>query len=394
MQEAMNKKSISKIINRILPKIIELRHAIHRDPELAGNEFNTAKLIRQTLAYTDIDLLAPYLETDVIGVLENGKNGKCVGLRADIDALPIQETTDIPYKSCNNGVMHACGHDGHTAILLGTAIVLNEIKDQLKGSVKFIFQPGEEVAALGKELVKAGALESPKPDAVFALHCFPGFPVGTVRSRAGTVMAAAGFFKIKIIGKGGHCSKPETCIDPIVTACQVVNHLQTIVSRRLGPQYAACLSICRFSGGQNSNVIPETVILEGSTRFLDNTVGNQFPELIENAVQGICSSNGAKYEFEYTLPYIPTINDIKYLKMAKSVTIEHLGHDKWIKAEKASMGGEDFSYFLEKCPGVYCNIGMGEDHIALHNPQFDFEDKALHNAIMFMVMMTLEAMGI
>lgn len=390
----MNKEAIFKIIDEILPQIVELRQAIHRNPELAGSEFNTAKLVRQTLAYTDIELLEPYLETDVVGILESGKNGKCVALRADMDALPLQEMTCLPYKSGTDGIMHACGHDGHTAMLLGAAMVLNKIKDRLRGTVKFIFQPGEEVAALGKKLVEAGALEAPAPDAVFALHAFPGFPVGAVRSRDGAAMAAAGFFKIKIIGKGGHCSKPETCIDPIVVGCQVVNQLQTIVSRHFAPQDAACLSICQFSGGQNSNVIPEAVVMEGSTRFLKNTVGAKFPELIENVLKGISLASGAEYEFEYSLPYIPTINSAEYFQMAKSVAKEYLGHDMWMEMEKASMGGEDFSYYLAKCPGVYCNIGMGEGHPALHNPLFDFEDKAIRNGIMFMVMMTLKVMGI
>ena len=390
----MDINRIKDIVDRILPRITELRQEIHRNPELAGNEFDTAKLIRETLASTDIELLKPYLETDVVGILNAGRTGKCVGLRADIDALPLQEMTGLPYKSRRDGIMHACGHDGHTAILLGAAMVLNEIKDQLEGSVKFIFQPGEEVAALGKKMVEAGVLESPKPDAVFALHGFSNLPAGCISSRPGAVMAAAGFFKIKIIGKGGHCSKPETCIDPIVIGCQVVNQLQTIVSRRFGPQDATCLSVCRFSGGQNSNVIPEEVVLEGSTRFLDNAVGDQFPALIENTVKGVCLAGGAKYEFEYDLPYIPTINSAEYVDMAEAVATEYLGSGMWKELEKSSMGGEDFSYFLRECPGVYCNIGMGENHPAIHNPRFDFEDKALRSGIIFMVMMTLKTLDV
>jgi len=386
--------NIQSIIDRILPQVVELRHTIHRNPEFAGNEFDTAKLIRETLASTDIELLKPYLETDVVGILEGGESGKCVGLRADMDALPLQEMNDLAYKSCSDGIMHACGHDGHTAMLLGAAMVLNEIKDELKGSVKFIFQPGEEVAALGKDLVEAGALESPKPDAVFALHGFSGLPLGSIASRPGAIMAAAGFFKIKIIGRGGHCSKPETCIDPIVIGCQVVNQLQTIVSRHFAPQDATCLSVCRFSGGQNPNVIPEEVILEGSTRFLDNAVGDQFPVLIESVVKGICQASGAKYELEYNLPYIPTINTAEYVEMAETVTKECFGSDMWTTLDKSSMGGEDFAYYLQKCPGVFCNIGMGEHSPAIHNPKFDFNDEALGKGISFLVMMTLKTMSI
>ena len=389
-----NIKNIIEIIDRILPQVTELRQTIHSNPELAGNEFDTAKLVRETLSTTDIELLKPYLETDVVGILEGGQAGKCVGLRADMDALPLLEMTNFPYKSRKDGIMHACGHDGHTAILLGAAMVLNEIKDQLKGSVKFIFQPGEEVAALGKDLVEAGVLKSPETDAVFALHGSSGFPVGSICSRVGAIMGAAGFFKIKIIGRGGHCSKPETCIDPIVIGCQVVNQLQTIVSRHFGPQDATCLSVCRFSGGQNSNVIPEEITLEGSTRFLDSAVGDKFPELIENVVKGICLASGAKYEFEYNLPYIPTMNTAEYVEMAEGVATECFGSEMWYELEKSSMGGEDFSYYLRESPGAFCDIGLGENHPAIHNPQFDFEDKALHNGIMFIVMMTLKTMGV
>ncbi len=386
------KKNVFEIIDTILPKITELRHKIHSNPELAGEEFATSKLVRKTLASTDINLLKPYLETDVVGILQGGQAGKCVGLRADMDALPLQEMTALPYKSRNDGIMHACGHDGHTAMLLGAAMVLNEIKDSLKGSVKFIFQPGEERAALGKKLVDAGALKSPKPDAVFALHGMAEFPIGSISSRAGAIMAAASFFRIKIIGKGGHCSKPETCIDPIVIGCQVVNQLQTIISRHFSPQDAACLSVCCFSGGQSSNVIPEEVILEGSTRFLNDRVGDQFPGLIENAVKGICLASGAKYEFEYELPYVQTINTAQYVEISKSVAVECFGPEMWHELEKSSMGAEDFSYYLRECPGAFCNLGLGENHPAIHNTQFDFEYKALRNGIIFLVMMTLKTM--
>ncbi|MDD5598952.1 MAG: M20 family metallopeptidase [Victivallaceae bacterium] len=383
---------IEKIIDNILPSVTALRHKIHSNPELAGKEFSTSELIRETLAPTKIKLLKPYLETDVVGVLEGGKPGKCVGLRADIDALPLQEMTGLPYRSRNDGVMHACGHDGHTAILLGAAMALNEIRDSLKGSVKFIFQPGEEIVALGKELVEAGVLKSPEVDAVFALHGFSDMPVGLISSRSGAIMAAAAHFKIRIIGKGGHCSKPEACIDPIVIGSQVVNQLQTIVARRFGPLDVTCLSICRFSGGFNGNIIPGEVILEGSTRFLDYEVGKQFPELIENTVKGVCLAGGAKYEFVYDLSYIPTVNTPEYVDLAEKTVTECLGKEMWFRMEKPFMVAEDFAYYLRERPGTFCNLGLGEGHTPVHNPAFDFEDKALRNGIIFMVMMVLKTM--
>jgi amidohydrolase len=218
-----HKKKIEDIVDRILPEVIALRHTIHRNPELAGDEFVTSALIRKTLSSTNIKLLPPFLKTDVVGLLKGIEPGKNIALRADIDALPMQELNEIPYKSSIDGIMHACGHDGHTAMLLGAALALDKLRDELKGTVRFVFQPGEEIAAMGKELVEAGALKNPEPDAVFALHAQSGYPVGSIISRSGTIMAAAGFFKIKIIGRGGHGSRPELTIDPILTACRVVD---------------------------------------------------------------------------------------------------------------------------------------------------------------------------
>ncbi|MFA7231932.1 MAG: amidohydrolase, partial [Victivallaceae bacterium] len=200
----ISKKEIVKTIENILPEIIELRQNIHRNPELAGNEHATSTLIRNILSFTELELLPPFLETDVVGMLNGNAPGKNVTLRADMDALPLNELNDLPYKSQIPGLMHACGHDGHTAILAGTALVLNSFKDELKGSVRFVFQPGEEIAALGKYLVEAGALENPAPAAIVALHAISSYPAGSIITRSGTIMAAAGFFKIKVIGRGGH----------------------------------------------------------------------------------------------------------------------------------------------------------------------------------------------
>lgn len=387
-------KQIREIAEKILPEIIELRHNIHSNPELAGEEVATSELVRNTLKFTDIELLPPFLETDVVGLLKGDESGKNVALRADMDALPLNELTDVPYKSKVPGKMHACGHDGHTAMLVGAALVLNELRDKLKGSVRFVFQPGEEVVALGKKLVEAGALKNPEPDAVFALHGHSSYPAGAIIGRPGTIMAAAGFFKIRIIGKGGHGSKPEMTIDPILTGCRVVEALQSIVSRVVDPQDAAVLSVCRFEGGKNPNVIPEEVIIEGTTRFLKAEIGDKMPDLIERTVRGICDSAGAKYEFDYTLPYIPTVNDPKMIETAAKVANKYFGKNMWFDMERSSMGGEDFSYYLREYPGAFCNLGVGADSPAIHNPKFNFNDNALLNGIIFMSAMAMEIMGV
>ena len=385
-----SKNKIFEITDKILPEIISVRQNIHRYPELAGEEVQTSRLVRNILGFTDIKLLKPFIGTDAVGILYGGKPGRNVTLRADMDALPLDEINELPYRSEHPGKMHACGHDGHTAMLLGAALVLNEFKDKIPGSVRFVFQPGEEIAAMGKTLVEAGALLDPEPDAVFALHGASGLPVGLIASRPGTMMAAAGFFKIVISGRGGHGSRPELTIDPIVTGCKVVDALQTICSRNIAPQDAAVISVCRFDGGKNANVIPESVTLEGTTRFLAPEVGETLPGLIERTVKGVCEALGASYEFDYTLPYIPTVNNAKIYDFAKKMSQEYFGRSNWLELPRSSMGGEDFSYYLARYPGVFCNIGMGEESPGIHNMNFNFNDKALRNGIAFMAGAAIE----
>lgn len=387
------KDQINILIKKYLPRLIELRHKIHSTPELAGMEFETSGLIRQVLAETKIELLPPFLETDVVGLLQGKSSGNSVALRADIDALPLDEINPLPYASKCSGKMHACGHDGHTAILLGTALVLNELRNQFDGSVRFVFQPGEEVAALGRELVAAGALENPEPRHVFALHAHPGQATGTILSRAGTIMAAAGFFKIIITGRGGHGSRPQDTVDPIVIASQLVTALQSIVARNIDPQEAAVISVCRFSAGNNENVIPQQALLEGTVRFLNQEIGAKLPELIKRQTEGICHASGAEFSFEYSLPYEPCINDTKCVEMVQNTAIELFGEGMYKEMPRSSMGGEDFCYFLKKYPGAFFNLGVGTDTPGIHNPQFDFNDDALENGIMMMVHLALKSLN-
>ncbi len=386
------KEKIECLVDSILPEVIVLRRTIHRNPELAGNEFFTAALIRKTLTANGLELLPPFLKTDVVGILSGKKEGKNIALRADIDALPLQERNNIPYKSAVDGQMHACGHDGHAAMLIGAAMVLNKLRNELKGSVRFIFQPGEEIVAMGKDLIDAGALKNPEPDAVFAIHAQSGYPAGSIISRPGTIMAAIGFLKLKIIGRGGHGSRPELTVDPILVGSRIVESLQSIVSRNIDPQDPAVISICRFEGGRNANVIPEEVFLEGTTRFFDNKVGEQIHRLIEQTINGVCLASGATYEFYYKQPYIPTVNDSVYVEAAHKVTEKYLGSNMWFEMERALLGGEDFAFYLRDYPGAFCFIGIGEDSPNLHNPNFDFNDEAIRNGIIYLVAMTIETM--
>lgn len=387
------KSQIKNLIKKHLPRLIELRRTIHSIPELAGMEFETSALIRKVLAETEIKLLTPFLETDVVGLLQGKNSGHSVALRADIDALPLNEMTALPYASICSGKMHACGHDGHATILLGAALVLNELRDQFEGSVRFVFQPGEEVAALGRELVTAGALENPAPRHVFALHAHPGKVTGTILSRPGAIMAATGFFKIIITGRGGHGSQPQNTVDPIVIASQLVTALQSIVARNIDPQEAAVVSVCRFNAGNNENVIPEQALLEGTIRFLNQEVGKKLLELIKRQTEGICHANGANYTFEYSLPYEPCINDPECVKMVQHTAVELFGKEMYQEMPRSSMGGEDFCYFLKKYPGAFFNLGVGTDSPGIHNPHFNFNDDALENGIMMMVHLALKSLS-
>ena len=393
----MDSKILNRLkdeINGILPAITNLRHAIHQNPEIAVKEYETAELIRKTLNPTDISLLEPFLETDVVGILEGKDKGKNVTLRADIDALPMQEKTGLPYASQNAGFMHACGHDGHTAMLIGVALVLNKFRNKFAGSVRFVFQPGEEVVAAGKDLVEKGALKNPQPNAVAALHAWPDIGVGVIGSKPGVLLAAADFFNLEIKGKGAHGARPENSIDPILTAARVVEALQAVVSRNISVLDPVVLSVCRICGGSNSNVIPDSVEIEGTTRYFKPELGEKIASEMERIIKGVCDSMGASYEFSYESPYIPTINHADIVDIGRKITGEVLGTDYWQDFENPSMGGEDFSYYITEYPGAMFRIGMGGDSAPLHNTRFDFNDDALKNGILFLVSFALDILDL
>lgn len=379
-------------IDRILPEITRIRHVIHQNPEIAVQEYKTAELIRKTLKNTDIRLLEPFLETDVVGILEGKEKGKNVTLRADIDALPMQEKTGLPYASQADGLMHACGHDGHTAMLIGAALVLNIFRNEFNGSVRFVFQPGEEIVAAGKDLVAKGALRDPQPEAVAALHAWPGIGEGVIASRPGVLMAAADFFKVLIKGRGAHGARPEMSIDPVLTAARVVEGLQAVVSRNISVLDPAVLSVCRICGGTNSNVIPDSVELEGTTRYFRPELGKEIAADMERIIKGVCDSMGASYEFSYETPYIPTINHAAIVDIGKKIAEEVLGPGFWHELENPSMGGEDFSYYIREYPGAMFRIGMGRESAALHNTRFDFNDQALKNGVLFLAAFALDVL--
>jgi hippurate hydrolase len=392
--ESADLRNIKSQIAGIVPDIVKIRHLIHQNPEIALKEFDTSALIRKLLRKARIEVLKPFLQTDVVAMVKGKKPGKNVTLRADIDALPLLEKTGAPYASKRKGTMHACGHDGHTAMLLGAALLLNRMRDQLSGSVRFVFQPGEEIVAAGKELVARGALLNPRPDAVFALHAWAGMPLGAVASKPGALLAASDFFTVEVKGKGAHGSRPEDSIDPILTVARIVDALQSLVSREVSSLEPVVVSVCRIAGGTNGNVIPDSAEIEGTTRYLRPELKQKIESSIRRIVQGVCDSMGASFSFKYSSPYIPTINDERMAALGKTVALRVLGPGNWFDLTSPSMGAEDFSYYIRKFPGAMFRLGMGEKSASLHNSHFDFNDKAIASGILFLVSLALEVLRI
>ncbi|OMH40855.1 amidohydrolase [Desulfurobacterium indicum] len=364
--------------------IVGLRRQIHQYPELSGREFKTSELVADTLKDIGVDELQEgFGETTAVVALIKGNSDRTVALRADMDALPIKEETGKPYASKIDGVMHACGHDAHTAMLLGAAKLLVKHKKKLKGNVKLIFQPCEERQDCrgAKRLVAAGVLRNPDVGAIFGIHVFPELETGKVATCPGAALASSDVFRIKIYGKGTHASKPHMGIDTVLIASQVVNTLHHIVSRRVDPLDPAVLTIGTIKGGEAENIIPDTVEMAGTIRTLNEDVRKKIPLWIEEALRGITSAYGGSYEFDYEEGTPPLINDKKVTEFAMNSLKELLGEGNVLYLEKPSMGGEDFAEYLKFVPGTYFRLGTGNREkgttYPLHNPRFDIDEDAL-----------------
>ncbi len=376
------KAKIKQLSVKYTNEIISLRRDIHRNPEVAFNEFETTKLITGKLKNIGFDKVNRITETGLYALL-NGKKGKCVALRADIDALPITENTGLKFTSKNTGVMHACGHDAHSAMVYGAALILKVLKKELNGSVKFIFQPAEEKNPGGASvLIKKGILNNPEVDAIFGQHILPGKPAGKVGFFPGVMMASQDELFITIIGKSGHGAKPHSTIDPIVVASQVILALQTIVSRNTDPYEPIVITIGKISGGTINNVIPEKVELAGTIRTLDSTLRKKSIQLIERTLKGICLATGAKYKFHISPGYPELNNSVKETEFAYRSAAEFLGRENIFKGERF-MFAEDFAYYLKKCPGSFYWIGAGSTS-GLHTSTLNLDEKLIPKGAAFM----------
>lgn len=382
--------SVRSKIHDVLPEILELRHRIHQNPELKFEERQTMALIRDYLSGGEIKFSDPLIGTDSVGLLRGARPGPTTLLRADIDALPIKETSGKPWQSARDGKAHSCGHDGHVAMLLGAAKVLDACAGELCGNVRFVFQPAEEEIGGGKAMVAKGLMELvPVADRAFAIHGWSGLGAGLVSGRAGATMAAADTFTITVRGKGGHGAQPHKTADPILTAAQLVEILQEVVARRIDPLKPVVLSVCKMQGGCSSNVIPETVLLEGTVRYFDSELKEQIRSAMVAIVNGVCSANGCKGSLNFVDGYVPTISDPHAVAEAHAVVTAVMGEDSWSDDHTPSMATEDFSYYLNRVSGCLLRLGLGEDWPPLHSPDFDFNDAVLEKGVTLLVSLAL-----
>ncbi|MDR2180109.1 MAG: amidohydrolase [Synergistaceae bacterium] len=385
-------RSIEELAEKYGGKVVEWRRAIHRNPELSTQEEKTAALVADTLTGLGLEVRKNVGGHGVVGLLKGKKAGKTVGLRADMDALPMQEETGLPFASAVPGVMHACGHDTHTAMLLGTACVLSELAEELEGSVKFIFQPAEELNPTGGApgMIEAGVLENPSVDALFALHVWPGFETGTVITRSGALMGASDRLFLTVSGKTSHGSAPHQGIDAIMIAAQVIGGLQTVVSRTVAPLDSAVVSIGTIKGGYRYNVVADKVEMEGTVRTLSPATQERLPGLIQRTAQGYAGALGGEASVEYVRGYPPTLNAPELFRLASETTAASLGEGHFVVLDNPDLGGEDFSFFARERPALMawlgCRpVGKSPDEMAvLHNTCFDPDEACFPWGMRFM----------
>ena len=357
--------------------IIQTRRDLHRIPETAFNEEKTAHYLADALKGLDMDVETGIAARGIVALMKTGKPGPTILFRADMDALPLSEATGLPFSSTHAGVMHACGHDAHMAMVLGTALVLNELKEGLCGNIKFLFQPAEEGPGGAKPMIEAGVMQNPTVDYAFGCHVWPDIPEGSVGIVSGPFMAAMDRFDIKIIGKGGHGAMPHECVDALEVGTQVVNALQRMVSRHSDPLEPAVVTVGTFNAGTAFNIIPGEAILSGTTRTFSDAVWEQWEESMRKIVNNVCAAMGADVEMTYTQGYPVTVNDADMTDLVKKCAEKVVGPDNILTPRK-TMGGEDFSFFLREAQGAYFALGTGyEGGASVHNPAFDFNEGIL-----------------
>ncbi len=363
--------------------IIEMRRRIHMNPEVSAKEYETSKLIMAELDKIGVPYVQCGFETGVLATIKGGKEGKTLLIRGDMDALTVTEENDLCFKSKNAGVMHACGHDGHTAMMLTAAHILNDIKDELCGTVKLAFQPAEEIGTGASAMIKDGAMEG--VDAVFGIHLWSGVASGKANVQVGPRMAAADMFEIWVQGKGGHGAEPHSCIDAVTCSAAIVNSLQTLVSREIRPMDPAVCTVGRMDVGSRWNVVADKGYISGTTRCFSYQVYDEFPERMERIIKGVCEAYRCSYEFKYTKLLGPTVNHPEMAALCQESIKKIFGEDGNADLD-ATTGGEDFTFFIQSAPdqmGAIGFVGIASEEADScwphHSPKFKIDESALLN---------------
>jgi amidohydrolase len=389
----ISNETIKDLARKIYPAQVKWRRHFHQHPELSDREFKTTELIKNELKKHHIRLLPLRIPTGAVAVI-GGKGKTTAAIRTDIDALPITEQNKIPYRSKNTGIMHACGHDMHMAIVLGTAIILNDIKENLNGHLKIIFQPAEEKPPGGAAMMlKAGIFRKPRVEMIFGLHVDPSLPTGKIGLRDGPTMASVLDFDIIVKGKGGHAARPHNCTDAIVVASELVCSIQKIASREVNPLEPVVITFGKISGGTTRNVIADEVILHGTARTLSpNNIG-KLPLLIKRTARGIGSAFGAECIVNFIAEY-PLLSNYPSANKILASSFRDLFGDKGISKVNASMGGEDFAYYLQEAPGAMFRLGIRNKKIGAiypwHHPKFQADEEAIFFGTSILIKAALE----
>ncbi len=390
---------ISEQINRIEAELKENRRYIHMHPELSFREYNTSSFIQKKLDEMGIKYVSGIAENGICAYIYGNKNiesesMKSILIRADMDALPIDEVSDKPYKSQNKNVMHACGHDAHVAVLLGVCKVLNNFKDKFGGVVKAVFQPGEETSGGALPMIEEGVLENPHTDVCVALHCDSDLDCGTIRVKPGSLYASPDDFRITVKGKGGHGAEPHNCIDPIMISASIIQALNNLISRETDPFDNAVISVGSIHGGSATNIIPDSVEIQGTARSLTNEVRGFLKRRIGETAEGICKTFGAECEYEYTELFPPLINDEKLAEDVYDSACRSIGKDKCVWGGAPTMAGEDFSYFSQNRPSVLFKLGCRNKSLGIvsliHHSSFDIDENCLKTGVKVFVGFVLD----
>ena len=372
---------IKKLAADIAGKVTLIRHDIHQHPEIMYKETRTSGIIKAFLDDIGVSYKS-YAGTGVAAVIGNS-TGHVVALRSEMDALPTTDSAGIPYSSIHEGVSHACGHDGHIAILLGTAWVLKHIENELNGSVKLIWQPAEEGGVGAQKMIDEGVLESPAPEAIFAVHGWPNLDIGNAEYRFGSAMASVDNFEITVKGKSTHGALPHSGIDPITIAARIIDGIQHIHSRMMNPLVPSVITVGTIHGGTTENIIPDHVTMTGTIRAIDHGTRTAIPSFMERMVADTASASGGVAEFRLTAGYPPTINEKRATAFARDTLADILGEDHLSEGQNPVMGGEDFAYYLKRIPGTFLRLGVGET-APLHNSMYNFNDDAIPYRIRIM----------